>query len=76
MGFLYFLEKLRFPILDEIMLLITQFGEETAFLVAAIIAAVAGLLFQMGVFYIIAIISLLISFVIFSKARKYPPEER
>lgn len=37
MGFLYFLEKLRFPILDEIMLLITQFGEETAFLVAAII---------------------------------------
>ena len=76
MGFLYFLEKLRFPILDEIMLLVTQFGEETAFLVAAIIAAVAGLLFQMGVFYIIAIISLLISFVIFSKARKYPSEER
>ena len=37
MGFLYFLEKLRFPILDEIMLLVTQFGEETAFLVAAII---------------------------------------
>ena len=46
------------------------------FLIAAIIAAIAGLLFQIGVFYIIAVISLLISFVIFSKARKYPPEER
>lgn len=37
MEFLYFLEKLRIPILDELMLLITRFGEETAFLVAALI---------------------------------------
>lgn len=37
MGFLYFLEKLRQPWLDEIMLLITRLGEETAFLVAALI---------------------------------------
>ena len=37
MEFLYVLEKLRMPILNEFMLLITQFGEETAFLVAAII---------------------------------------
>ena len=37
MEFLYFLEKLRTPIIDEFMLLITQFGEETAFLVAALI---------------------------------------
>ena len=37
MGFLYLLESIRFPLLDEIMLLITQLGEETAFLAAAII---------------------------------------
>lgn len=37
MEFLYFLEKLRVPILDELMLLLTRFGEETAFLVAALI---------------------------------------
>lgn len=37
MEFLYFLEKLRVPVLNEFMLLITQFGEETAFLVAAIV---------------------------------------
>ena len=37
MGVLYFLEKLRFPALDEIMLLITRLGEETAFLAAALI---------------------------------------
>lgn len=37
MGFLYFLEQLRFPLLNELMLLITQLGEETAFLVAALI---------------------------------------
>lgn len=37
MEFLYVLEKLRMPIVNEFMLLITQFGEETAFLVAAII---------------------------------------
>lgn len=37
MGFLYFLEKVRITVLDEIMLLITRFGEETAFLVAALI---------------------------------------
>lgn len=37
MGFLYFLEELRFPALDEAMLLITRLGEETAFLVAALV---------------------------------------
>lgn len=37
MGFLYFLEKLRFPAMDEAMLLITRLGEETAFLAAALI---------------------------------------
>lgn len=37
MEFLYFLEKLRFPLLDEVMLGITSLGEETAFLVAALI---------------------------------------
>lgn len=37
MQFLYFLEGLRFPFLNDLMLLITKLGEETAFLVAAII---------------------------------------
>lgn len=37
MGVLYFLEKLRVPVLNEFMLLITRFGEETAFLVVALI---------------------------------------
>ena len=37
MGFLYFLENLRFPFLDRFLLLITQLGEETAFLVIALI---------------------------------------
>ena len=37
MEFLYVLEKLRHPILDEIMLLVTRLGEETAFLVAALV---------------------------------------
>lgn len=37
MKFLYFLESIRFPLLDDLMLLITRFGEETAFLVAALI---------------------------------------
>lgn len=37
MEVLYFLEKLRVPVLDELMLLVTRFGEETAFLVAALI---------------------------------------
>lgn len=37
MGFLYLLEKIRVPILDELMLLITRLGEETAFLVLALI---------------------------------------
>ena len=37
MSFLYLLEKIRFPLLNELMLLITQLGEETAFLVAALI---------------------------------------
>lgn len=37
MEFLYVLEKIRVPIVNEFMLLITQLGEETAFLVAAMI---------------------------------------
>ena len=37
MDFLYFLEGVRFPLLDELMLLITQLGEETAFLAIALI---------------------------------------
>lgn len=37
MEFLYLLEKIRVPILNEFMLLVTQLGEETAFLVAAMI---------------------------------------
>lgn len=37
MKVLYFLEALRCPVLDKLMLLITQFGEETAFLVASMI---------------------------------------
>ena len=37
MEFLYLLENIRFPMLNELMLLITRLGEETAFLVAAMI---------------------------------------
>lgn len=37
MEFLYLLENLRFPLLNELMLLITKLGEETAFLVTALI---------------------------------------
>lgn len=37
MEFLYLLEKIRVPIFNEFMLLITQLGEETAFLVIALI---------------------------------------
>lgn len=37
MDFLYFLEDIRVPILNEFMLLITQLGEETTFLVVALI---------------------------------------
>lgn len=37
MEFLYLLEKIRMPWLNELMLLITHLGEETAFLVAALI---------------------------------------
>lgn len=37
MSFLYFLEDIRMPVLNELMLLITKFGEETAFLVIALI---------------------------------------
>lgn len=37
MQILYFLESLRFPVLDDAMLLVTRLGEETAFLVAALI---------------------------------------
>ena len=37
MEFLYFLEKIRSSFVNELMLLITQLGEETAFLVLALI---------------------------------------
>ena len=37
MEILYFFEKLRMPVLNELMLLITRFGEETALLVIALI---------------------------------------
>ena len=37
MGFLYLLEKIRMPGLNELMLLVTRLGEETAFLVVALI---------------------------------------
>ena len=37
MEILYFLEGIRMPVLNECMLLITKLGEETAFLVAALI---------------------------------------
>lgn len=37
MDFLYFLEKIRMPIINEFMLLVTRLGEETAFLVLALI---------------------------------------
>lgn len=37
MEVLYFFEKIRMPILNEFMLLITRFGEETAFLILALI---------------------------------------
>jgi len=36
-DFLYILEGIRFPALDEFMLLVTRLGEETAFLVIALI---------------------------------------
>ena len=37
MSFLYLLEKIRVPGLNELMLAVTQLGEETAFLVIALI---------------------------------------
>ena len=37
MKFLYFLEDIRIPVLNEVMLAITSLGEETAFLVIALI---------------------------------------
>ena len=37
MEFLYLLESIRIPLLDEFMLLVTKLGEETAFLVVALI---------------------------------------
>ena len=37
MGFLYMLEKIRIPALNEFMLLVTKLGEETAFLVVALL---------------------------------------
>lgn len=37
MEFLYLLENIRIPVLNEFMLLITQLGEETAFLIVALV---------------------------------------
>ena len=37
MDFLYLLEKIRMPGLNELMLTVTQMGEETAFLVIAMV---------------------------------------
>lgn len=37
MEFLYWLESIRVPVLNELMLFVTQFGEETAFLVVALV---------------------------------------
>ena len=37
MEFLYLLEKLRVPGLNELMLTVTRLGEETAFLVVALV---------------------------------------
>lgn len=37
MEFLYLLEKIRIPVLNELMLLITRLGEETAFLAIALV---------------------------------------
>ena len=37
MSLLYFFEKIRIPGLNELMLLITKLGEETAFLVIGLI---------------------------------------
>ena len=37
MALLYLLEKIRIPVLNELMLFITRLGEETAFLVIALI---------------------------------------
>lgn len=37
MELLYLLEKIRIPVLNEFMLLVTRFGEETAFLVLALV---------------------------------------
>lgn len=37
MQMLYFLEKIRFPLLDKFMLMITELGGETAFLAVAIV---------------------------------------
>lgn len=37
MGFLYILENIRFSVLDKLMLMVTHLGEETAFLVIALI---------------------------------------
>ena len=36
MELLYWLEGIRVPVLNEFMLLVTKFGEETLFLVAAL----------------------------------------
>ena len=37
MSFLYLLEKMRMPVLNELMLAVTTLGEETAFLVIGLI---------------------------------------
>lgn len=45
------------------------------FLLAAIIAAIAGLLTQVMVFYLVGIAALVLSFVVFYVSRKYPEEK-
>ncbi len=45
------------------------------FLVAAMISAIAGMLSQNIIFYVIAIVALLLSFGIFAKSRKYSEGE-
>ena len=37
MGFLYWLEDIRVPVINELMLAITYLGDEIAFLVVALI---------------------------------------
>ena len=37
MGCLYFLDNLRFPVMDTLMRIVARLGEETAFLVAGLV---------------------------------------